>query len=165
MNAMKFLIGGFVAFGCLCATTGQASAQYVQGYTAFGQPIIGNSYVAPSGGIVTRSAAYNPYINSTIVSKSYVNPYSGVAFQKQYVAPGVGNLGFVQPGFGNYSYISGGFVNPVYTQPVYTPPLYRPGFVYPGAGFGYIPSVGYSTIGVGYRSNNFSIGLSFGRFR
>ncbi len=156
------LIGLFAALTIGTANT--ASAQVFFG-PGFGPTYQQSTFVTPNGGIVNRSSSYDPFIGQSTYNKTYVNPYTGVANQQQYVSG---------PG---YSYGTNYGNSPNWTN-TYVPnyqPQYLPSTVGLAPGFAtssyYNPAPAFTPV-YGYRSNyinpyvyrpGFNFNFNFGR--
>ena len=153
MTLKHVMIGGLFATALTIGTANTASAQVFFG-PGFGPTYQQSTFVTPNGGFVNRTSTYDPFIGQSTYNNTYVNPYTGMSSQRQFVSgPGYSygtNYGYSN-GYGNgYGYIpqqplpvglSPGFATSSYynATPAYTPVygyrsnyinpyVYRPGF-------------------------------------
>jgi hypothetical protein len=145
MTRSNFAIGGLLAVVLVAGSASTASAQF--GYPRY-QGGFGGSYIAPSGGIVTKQGFTNPFTGGTNIQKQYFNPYTGVQSRTQTYIPGPGSFGgpiVAQPPFGGFA------------------PSPLGSFVLPAPVIGG-PSVGFGTANFNYVRPGFGVGVTFGRF-
>lgn len=101
MNTRTVVAGFVLTLGWLAFSASTASAQFFT-------PNPYGGFVTPSGGIVRQSTYYNPFNGYSTITRSYVNPYTGVTGFKQLNVPNnVPFYGGFHPGFGY-----GNFGNP-----------------------------------------------------
>lgn len=150
MNASKIALISFLLLLGTAFCVSEAKAQFAPGFgfsgAGFGTPLTAPAfcatpfrnayapqiqtaaYFSPFGGINTINQTVTPWLRQTTYNQTYINPLTGVAYQRQVFSNPYGTFSTVRgydPFFGAQSYYQQSNFGPV--DP-YNYGTYRPGF-------------------------------------